>query len=241
MKIVCMIPARLNSSRFQRKILAPLGEVTLLGAVIDAAKKVKLFDDVVVAGCSDEVIELAKDHGARAYLTDPDLPNGTMRIISAIEDNNIEGDVFVNWQADEPFITEDVIMTLINDQVKADIWTLKKSIDAETAKDSNIVKVVSDVNGRALYFSRSVVPFARNNVDQYFKHIGLYAFSRSILNSIKKLTSTSLEQSESLEQLRWLENGISIQVTETKRDALGVDTAQDLKNAQKVASNQRLR
>ena len=128
-KIVCVIPARLNSSRMFEKVLRPLGPYTLLGQVIERAKQVDLFDQIVVAACSEKVQGVAADHGVDSVLTDPNLPNGTMRLISAVDQKNLDGDMFVNWQADEPFIKKEMIQQLISgfsSSVDADIWTLKK-------------------------------------------------------------------------------------------------------------------
>ncbi len=223
-----MIPARLDSKRFPRKIFANLGGKTLLGNVLEAAKKVKIFDEIIVAACSQEVIEICKEHGVKAVLTDPLLPNGTMRIISAIEKLGLVADVFVNWQADEPFITEEVIKTLLTGNLETDIWTLKKEIDKQEAFEPSIVKVVTDLCDKALYFSRSLIPYQRGESAKYYKHIGLYAFTKKALDKIKKTHPTPLEEAEVLEQLRWLENGLSIQVASTQEDVMGIDTEKDL-------------
>lgn len=231
MKIVCVIPARLNSTRFPRKVLALLGKKTLLGTVIEAAKNVSCFDEILVAGCSFEVVEEAKKHGVNAVITDPNLENGTMRIIEGIERAGIEGDLFVNWQADEPFITEDMINQLIDNNSIADIRTLKKEIDKEDGLESSIVKVVTDQSGKAMYFSRSLIPYQRSANPRYFKHIGLYAFTRQALKKIKVCKKTPLEEAEVLEQLRWMEHGLNIEVYETKFDVIGIDTRKDLEKA----------
>jgi 3-deoxy-manno-octulosonate cytidylyltransferase (CMP-KDO synthetase) len=221
-----MIPARLDSKRFPQKIFAKLGEKTLLGNVIEAAKKVSLFDGVYVACCSEQVVDEAKKHGVKGILTDPSLENGTLRIIDAIQKQGILGDLFVNWQGDEPFINEQMIMELISGT--GSIRTLKKKIDEEEAKNPSVVKVVTDNKGKALYFSRSPIPFIRGEKTPYFKHVGLYAFEYSALNKLKNLEPCILEKAEVLEQLRWLENGLSIEVMETLYDTKGIDTEKDL-------------
>ncbi len=228
MKIICMIPARADSKRFHRKIFAKIGDMSMLGHVITAAKKVSLFDEVVVAACGKEVRDLALEYGVRAVLTDPGLPNGSMRIIDAIHKEGIEGDLFVNWQADEPFITEDIIKTLLEGAEGIDILTLKKKIDKKEALEPSIVKVVTDLENKALYFSRSMIPFQREGEAIYYKHIGLYAFSKKAIVTIAGLKQTPLEVNESLEQLRWLENGLSIKVNVTESEVIGVDTESDL-------------
>lgn len=235
-KIICMIPARLDSKRFPNKLLAPLGAHTLLGNVIEAAKKVSLFEGIYVAGCGEAVASIAKEHGVHSILTDPDTPNGTMRIIEAIDKEGIAGDIFVNWQADEPFIDQAVIKSLLSGAKDVDIWTLKKKIKEQDSSESSIVKVVTDKRGKALYFSRAQIPFKRGITCNYYKHIGLYAFTKEALQQIKQLVKTPLEESEMLEQLRWLENGMKISVMEITKDAHGIDTKEDLLRAQKILS-----
>ncbi|MCH9621884.1 MAG: 3-deoxy-manno-octulosonate cytidylyltransferase [Chlamydiia bacterium] len=240
MKVICMIPARLDSSRFHRKIMAKLGDFTMLGQVIESAKKISLFDEIYVAACSKEVVDEANKHGIQAFLTEPDLPNGTMRIISAIQDNDIKGDIFVNLQADEPFVNEEVIKVLLNTKGESDIWTLKTKIGLKKAKEPSNVKVVTDRLGKALYFSRSIIPFPRNETENFYKHVGLYAFSEEAIKKIQNLNATPLEQAECLEQLRWIENGMSIRVSEVTTNLIGIDTKEDLKIAQRAIVNKDL-
>jgi len=227
-----MIPARADSKRFHHKIFAHIDDMPLLGHVITAAKKVFLFEEVIVAACSKEVMDLATRYGVRAVLTDPSAPNGTMRIIEAIKKEGIDGDFFVNWQADEPFITETLIHTLLQGADQADILTLKIKIDQKSALESSTVKVVTDLAGKALYFSRALIPFQREGEAVYYKHIGLYAFSKRAIAMIAGLEQTPLECNESLEQLRWLENGLSIKVNVTDNEVVSIDTENDLIQAQ---------
>ncbi|MCH9617414.1 MAG: 3-deoxy-manno-octulosonate cytidylyltransferase [Chlamydiia bacterium] len=231
MKIVCIIPARANSTRFPRKVFAMLGKHTLLGNVIERAKKVSLFDDIYVAACSEEVAQIARDHGVKVVTTDPMLENGTDRITAAIEKEAITGDIFVNWQADEPFINETMIKELLSNREGTDIWTLKKKIDKEEANEPSIVKVVTGYGSKALYFSRSLIPYQRGDAATYFQHIGLYAYTGQALDKIASFQKTPLETSEVLEQLRWLENGLQIRVNETSQVAIGIDIPEDLYKA----------
>jgi 3-deoxy-manno-octulosonate cytidylyltransferase (CMP-KDO synthetase) len=210
--------------------------MSLLGHVITAAKKVSLFDEVIVAACSKEVVDLATRYGARAILTEPSAPNGSMRIIEAIKKEGIDGDFFVNWQADEPFITETLIHTLLQGADQADILTLKIKIDQKSAIESSIVKVVTDLEGKALYFSRALIPFQREGEAVYYKHIGLYAFSKKATAIIAGLEQTPLEGNESLEQLRWLEHGLTIKVNITDNEVVSVDTENDLIQAKALMS-----
>jgi 3-deoxy-manno-octulosonate cytidylyltransferase (CMP-KDO synthetase) len=226
-----MIPARAASTRFPRKIFSMLGEHTLLGNVIEAAKKVSLFDDIYVAACSEEVAKIALDHGVKVVLTNPDLENGTERITTAIEKEAILGDIFVNWQADEPFINENMIKSLLAKREGTDVWTLKRRISQEESLEPSLVKVVTDTNGKALYFSRSQIPYQRGNTATYFQHIGLYAYTSKALKKITSFQKTPLETAEVLEQLRWLENGLQIQVNETSEVAIGIDIPEDLHKA----------
>ena len=236
MKIICMIPARLDSKRFPRKIFAKLNNRTLLGNVIEAAKRVEVFDDIYVAACSKQVADEAHSHGVKSVITDPRLENGTYRIIDAIEKEDIKGDLFVNWQADEPFITPSIISRLLEGADSSDILTLKQKIEGDDIFSPSVVKVVTNLEGRALYFSRSVIPYHRNVGGDYFKHIGLYGYTKDAFKKIKTLEKGVLETVEVLEQLRWLEHGLNIHVTEVEESVIGIDTKEDLELAEKMYS-----
>lgn len=232
-KITCIVPARLQSTRFPKKILAKIGGKTLLELVYEAAMQVKQFHQVYFAIDSKEAALVIDSFGGKYCMTPPSCPTGTNRIISFLESSDIQSDIWVNWQADEPFIHSAIIDDLLQgiDQ-GGDIWTLRKEISKEEAIDPNVVKVVVDKHDKALYFSRSVIPYDREGIlPTYYKHIGLYAYSTKALEQIKKWPVSSLAKSESLEQLTFLENGLSIHVYKTLYETLGIDTPQDLLKA----------
>lgn len=236
MKIVCVIPARLASSRFPRKVLALLGEKPLLQWVWEAATIVDLFDDIVFAIDALETARLIDSFKGKYYMTSPDCASGTDRLIELQEKELIEGDVWVNWQGDEPFIQLEMIENLLQSvkQENTDIWTLKKKLQkVEEIENPNIVKVVTDSKGQALYFSRSPIPYDRDSLNNapYYKHIGIYAYKDKALRSIASFSPSPLECAEKLEQLRFLENGLKIQVHETTHETLGIDTLEDLASA----------
>lgn len=240
-KITCVIPARLQSSRFPRKILAHLGGKPLIQRVWEAAQTVDLFDAVIVAVDSQETLEIVQSFGGCAVMTSPDCISGTARLAELKSRGLLEGDIFVNWQGDEPFINktmiDDLLQSVEND--KADIWTLKKRItDPKQALSPNFAKVVCDHEGLALYFSRSQIPFYRDIREEekqiYFKHVGIYAFTRDALDKLHLLPSSDLEEAEMLEQLSFLYHGMKIRVHETKHEVLGVDLPDQLTEAEKI-------
>ena len=233
MKITCVIPARLMSTRLPKKMLMPLSGKPLLQWVIEAAKRVSSFDAVVVATDHPEVGAIAQTLNVPFFLTSPECLSGTDRLIELQKNGKVKSDIWVNWQGDEPFITPEMIDQLLQ-SIHSDeegIWTLcKRIVDEESLRSPHIVKVVRDEKGRALYFSRSLIPHYReNNLEKiYYKHIGLYAFSNKALTQIGACAPTYLEESEKLEQLRFLSHGLSIKAHETFEDPIGIDTAKDL-------------
>jgi len=231
MKIVCVIPARLASSRFPRKVLATLGDKPLLQWVWEAANDTKAFDEIAFAIDHPETARLIEQFGGKYFMTSPNHPSGTDRLVELQKTGQLAGDIWVNWQADEPFINREMIDDLLQTAPKQayDLYTLKKALDGQV-DDPHTVKVVSDLNGRALYFSRAPIPYCRSDGPVY-KHIGIYAFTDAALTKVGAFAPTPLEKAEHLEQLRFLENGLTIQVHETQRDTLGIDTPQDLAEA----------
>lgn len=228
-RIVCVIPARLKSSRLPEKVLASIAGKPMLERVYDAAVRCSLFDDVVFAVDAKVTKTLVESFGAKAYMTPTECSSGTMRLISLLD--KIDADIYVNWQADEPFINEKMIEALLQDVQKGSIWTLKTPL--QDASDPHVVKVVTDKTGKALYFSREPIP----HNGPYYKHIGIYAYSRLALEKIATLPPSNLQMSESLEQLSFLENGLSLKVHETLSDTLGIDVLEDLKLAEQKFSN----
>lgn len=230
-RVICVIPARLASVRFPRKMLAPLMGKPLLQWAYEGACRVSLFDKVVIAVDSQELYEVARSFGAEVYLTSPDCASGTDRLVELQKNQKLHGDIWVNWQGDEPFLTEKTIQTLLQSR-EGEIWTLKKKITKEEEICSpHVVKVVCDAKGKALYFSRSPIPSGKKNV---YKHVGLYAFSHAALEKIGSLSPCELEEEERLEQLRFLFHAIGIQVHETEEEIFGIDTPKQLVIAEQL-------
>ncbi len=231
-KIVGVIPARLDSQRLPGKVLRKILKKAMVQWVYERARKSPLLNDLFVATDSEEVRSYCADQGITVMMTGRHT-SGTDRLHEVME--RTEGEIYVNIQGDEPTIRPDHIELLLRPilQKKSEVTTLKVAMDAQSAQDPDIVKVVTDNHGRALYFSRFPIPFDRNaqGRSQFYKHIGLYGFTRSALDLFHRLPQSSLELTEKLEQLRYLENGIPIQVSETLYDTIGVDTEADLKKA----------
>lgn len=244
-RIVCVIPARLKSTRFPKKMLSILGGKPLLERVWNAAHKVSYFDEVVFAIDAEETAELLNSFGAKWHMTSVDCLTGTDRLIELMQRKVLEADIWVNWQGDEPFITEQMIADLLQSvEDPADVWTLKKKMSSVDAPNPHIAKVVSDEEGFALYFSRSPIPYYRDFIPEedkvFYKHIGMYAFSKEGLAKIAKLKAAPLELKEQLEQLRFLSNGLRIRVHETQVETLGIDLPEHLAQAEIFISEKAL-
>lgn len=231
MKVVAVIPARLASTRFPKKVLAKIGGKSMLERVYLAALKCPEFSDIYFAIDSEESAKEVERFGAKWVMTSLSCPTGTHRVIEFVEKVKIKADVFVNWQADEPLISSQMITDLLQgiNLKKEAIWTLKKEAKKEEVQNPNVVKVVTDFSGKALYFSRSQIPYDRDGVGaKIYKHIGLYAYTLEALLKIKTLPYSPLSEIEKLEQLAFLENGLSIHVHETLHESIGIDTKEDL-------------
>jgi 3-deoxy-manno-octulosonate cytidylyltransferase (CMP-KDO synthetase) len=237
MKIIAVIPARYASTRFPAKLMQDLGGKTVITRTYEAAVNTKLFDDVFVVTDSDLIFNEIVSEGGKAIMSIKEHESGSDRIAEAIE--NLDVDVVVNVQGDEPFINkeplEKVIEVFKKDlDKKVDLASLMREItDWEAIENPNNVKVIVDQNGMALYFSRSVIPYPREkNVGvRYFQHIGIYAFRKQALLDFYHLPMKSLEASEKLEQLRYLEYGKKIKMVETNHVGIGIDTPEDLEKA----------
>ena len=240
MKVIAVIPARYASTRFPAKLMQDLGGKTVILRTYEAAIDTHLFDDVFVVTDSDLIYKEIVSHGGKAIMSVKEHESGSDRIAEAIA--NINVDIVVNVQGDEPFIDkeplEKVIEVFRNDiDNKVDLASLMREITNEDdIQNPNNVKVVVDQNGFALYFSRSVIPYPREkNVGvRYMQHIGIYAFRKQALMDFYKLPMKSLEASEKLEQLRYLEYGKSIKMVETINVGIGIDTKEDLEKARKM-------
>ena len=227
-----IIPARLASTRFPGKILANIHGLPM---VIATAKRVQNLDDVAIAADTEEVVKLAFDYGFKAILTSQDHQSGTDRINEAASKLNLsENEIIVNVQADEPFIEEAVVKSVIERAKRTDamITSACKKIDLLHVKDSNLVKVILDTNKNAIYFSRSVIPYDREGgFEDYFGHIGLYAFRKKALETFCALPYAPLEHIEKLEQLRAIYHGYTIAMVEVESQSFGIDTKEDLERA----------
>ncbi|HPX10427.1 MAG TPA: 3-deoxy-manno-octulosonate cytidylyltransferase [Candidatus Cloacimonas sp.] len=231
MKAVAIIPARYHSTRFPGKALAKLLNKPLIQWVWEAVNNSNLFDQVMVATDSVKIKEAVDNFGGIAILTSKEHQSGTDRIAEVAE--SLDSDIIVNVQGDEPLINQKVLFPLL--QVMQDtslpIASLMTPIkDLSLLSNPNLVKVVVDNDSNALYFSRSVIPYNRDNIhfEDYWQHIGVYAYRRNALMRLVKLPSGKLEQAEKLEQLRALENGIPIKMIKTEYNGIGVDTPEDL-------------
>jgi 3-deoxy-manno-octulosonate cytidylyltransferase (CMP-KDO synthetase) len=229
MKAIAVIPARLASTRLPRKMLREIAGKPLIGVVYEAVRSSPLLADVIVATDSEEIMDACRRHGWNAQLTSANHRSGTERVheVSGHE----PADVYVNVQGDEPMVRAEQLATLLGvmENAQAQVGTVMTPAAEVDIKNPNAVKVVTDLSGRALYFSRATIPFDRDGGrPRYFKHLGLYAYRKPVLDRFVTLSESSLEKSERLEQLRFLENGIPIFVGETPHDSVGVDTEEDL-------------
>jgi len=230
MDAVAVIPARLASTRMPRKVLAPIHSRPMLAWVYEGARRSPLLRDVIVATDSEEVMDLCRRQGWAAQLTSTDCRNGTERVQEV--SRSVAAEVFVTVQGDEPLVRAEHIAELLRVMQPAvvQVGTLKTPLASHDLENPNAVKVVTDCQDRALYFSRAAIPFDRDRIVgvRYFKHLGLYAYRQPALDRFVELGESSLERVERLEQLRFLENGIAIYVGETPFDTIGVDTEADL-------------
>jgi 3-deoxy-manno-octulosonate cytidylyltransferase (CMP-KDO synthetase) len=229
MKAIAVIPARLASTRLPRKMLREIAGKPLLGLVYEAVRTSPLLAEVIVATDSTEIADVCREHGWQVRMTSTAHRSGTERVHEV--SNLVSADVYINVQGDEPLTRAEHIATLLDVMKNPDVQvgTLMTPAAGVDISNPNAVKLVADANGRALYFSRATIPFDRDGArPRYFKHLGLYAYRKSALDRFVTLSESSLEKSERLEQLRFLENGMPIFVGETPYDSVGVDTEEDL-------------
>ena len=247
MKFIGLIPARYTSTRFPGKPLALLNGKPVIQHVYEQATKV--LDAVYVATDDERIYNKVLAFGGKAVMTSTEHHSGTDRIEEALEKVGGDFDVVVNIQGDEPFIAQSQIETLCQCFVDkaTQIATLGKPFECiEAAENPNSPKIVVDNRGYALYFSRSIIPFVRGTERQdwlskypFLKHLGIYAYRTNVLKEITKLPQSSLELAESLEQLRWLQNGYRIKVGLTDVETVGIDTPDDLQRAEEFIRNRR--
>jgi 3-deoxy-manno-octulosonate cytidylyltransferase (CMP-KDO synthetase) len=240
MKVIAVIPARYASTRFPAKLMQDLGGKTVITRTYEAAINTNLFDDVFVVTDSDLIFNEIVSQGGKAIMSIKEHESGSDRIAEAV--SNLDVDIVINIQGDEPFIDKDSLAKLIqvyktDSKGEVDLASLMREITAiQDIENPNNVKVVVDQSGFALYFSRSVIPYPREkNVGvRYMQHVGIYAFRKQALMDFYSLPMKSLEASEKLEQLRYLEFGKRIKMVETNHVGIGIDTPEDLEKARRL-------
>lgn len=233
--VLGVIPARLESTRLPRKPLRLICGHPMIAWVYHRARQASSLDRLLVATDSEEILDYCRGAGIPTEMTSSAHRSGTDRIVEVM--GREPADIYVNIQGDEPMVTAEHIELMVRpfrESPTTQVSTLKVAMSAEEARNPNNVKVVTDSSGRALYFSRSLIPHDRDGTGQvqYFKHLGLYAYSTAALRRFQSLAPSPLEQHEKLEQLRLLENGVPIQVVETPQDTIGVDTEEDLRRVE---------
>ena len=240
MKALCIIPARYASTRLPGKPLKDICGKPMICRVYERAKLAKSVDEVIVATDDERILRAVESNNGRAMMTRPDHKTGTDRL-AEVAAKFPDVDIIVNVQGDEPLIEAGLIDELIAqfDDENLQMATVAVELDdEEEMKNPNNVKVVIDKKNNALYFSRSLIPYPRNlGKSKVFKHIGIYAYRRNFLLDYAKMPSTPLEESESLEQLRALENGYKIRVIKSDCKFIGVDTEEDLKRVNEIWHN----
>lgn len=246
-KIIGIIPARLASTRLERKLLQDICGKSVLQRTYESVLQSRIFDEVLIAADHEELISHATSFGADAIMTSTSHQSGTDRIAELASKYQAR-DIIINIQGDEPFISKEHLTTIVGlFNTTIEIASLYTKIEStEELHQNSVVKLCFDLNYFALFFSRHPIPYLRNSATQnwlehynYYRHIGIYGFRNETLQKITKLKISSLEKAESLEQLRWLENGYKIKMGEVKEKCIGIDTEMDLVNARKLIVNSR--
>ena len=245
MKVYGIIPSRFGSSRFPGKPLAMIAGKPLVAWVVEAVKKAKSLDEVLVATDDERIVAAVEQYGGKAVMTPSELPSGTDRIACAAGDF-ADDDILVNIQGDEPLIDPALIDRLVGKLTQDSRWSMATAVTPISASSDfaakSVVKVVLDRDGGAMYFSRAPIPCDRDNEPDmssglYVRHLGIYAYKVSVLEKITTLPQSPMEKAESLEQLRWLENGYKIRVGVTDIETVGIDTPEDLERAKDFAAS----
>jgi len=244
-KVIGVIPARFGSSRFPGKVLKIIAGKPMIQWVYEQANKSQLLDELFVAVDNENVLKCVEGFGGKAVMTKGDHQSGTDRIAEAVED--IEADIVVNIQGDQPLLDAKMIDEAVQpllEETSVQMSTIKTKICEEDYLDPAVVKVVVDENDYALYFSRSLIPYSRDEADvNIYEHVGLYVYRKDFLLEISKLPQSYLEKIEMLEQLRVLEKGYRMKVVETKSDdaaGVSVDTPEDLAKVEKLIKEMNL-
>ena len=236
---IAIIPARLASTRLPRKILRQINGRPMLAFVYGATRACAALQDVIVATDSEEVASVCRDNDWSVRMTSPTHRSGTDRVHEVAQ--LVDADVYINVQGDEPLARREhleVLLQLMVDET-IEVGTLKTPCAAEDIDNPNAVKVVTALDGRALYFSRATVPFDRDRTGSvpYFKHLGFYAYRKAALDAFCTWPESQLERNEKLEQLRFLDHGVPIHVAVTPFDTIGVDAEEDLQRVQKILAS----
>lgn len=246
MKIIAMIPARYGATRFPGKLMSDLGGKPVIVRTYEATVATNLFDDVYVVADNDTIIDVIKKYGGKTIKSIKEHECGTDRIAEAVE--NLDIDIVVNVQGDEPFVMKEPLQKVLNvfkgdDTKQIDLASLMKELtDWKDITDPNNVKVIVDQNDFAMYFSRSPIPYPRDkdfNL-KYFKHIGIYAFRKKAILDFYKLPMRYLEAAEKIEGIRFLEYGKKIKMVEIGFMGAGIDTPEDLVKANKLLKNEKM-
>ena len=240
MRTLGVIPARWGSTRFEGKVLAVIQGKPMIQHVWESAKKCRRLSDVLIACDDKRILDAAAAFGATAVMTSPKHTSGTDRIAEAVR--SLKADIVVNIQGDEPLIQpkviDDLVLGLQRDRTCVMATVIKAIENPKDLSNPNVVKVVVDIDGTAIYFSRSCIPYDRDQKAfgqvPYYKHLGLYAYRKDFLMQFNKLPKSLLERTEHLEQLRVLEAGFKIKTVETDIETIGVDTPEDLVRVAKV-------
>ena len=239
MKTIAVIPARFAATRFPGKLMKKIGDKTIIRMVYENAVESGIFNQVLVVTDSEVIFKEIQSLGGFVKMSGGEHASGSDRIAEAIVDLDV--DVVMNIQGDEPFIKKEPLSDLLGcfkDESVCVASLMKKIVEDEEVNNPNMVKVVCNTANEALYFSRSAIPFKRNTQTKlpYFKHIGVYAFKKKTLLEFTKWPQGELEQTEMLEQLRYLENGVSIKMVETSFSSIGIDTQDDYEKAKEFYS-----
>lgn len=238
MKILCVIPSRLQSTRLPRKPLLPIQGKPMIQWTYENAARCQRMDEIIVATDSHEIAAVIQHIGGKVAMTDPALPNGSTRV-AAVAAAHPDADVIINLQGDEPFVQPQMLDALVAPYLageRPEMTTLAYPLAKEHHADPGIVKVITDLHGNALYFSRAPIPYFRTTQTvPVFHHMGLYAFTREFLQQYTALAETPLEKAECLEQLRVLEHGYKIRVCLTQEKTLEVNTEAEYFAAQEFS------
>lgn len=246
MSIIGIIPARFASSRFPGKPLAQINGKTMLQRVVEQAKKVNSLSEIIVATDDKRIVDHCKEIHVNCVMTNSNHQSGTDRCFEAFKLSASNANYIINIQGDEPFLHPDQINSLVK-ACDGDAQLITQMIKCNSHSvlfDTGEVKIVLNENNEALYFSRSIIPFIKNEAEEnwhvkhdYYRHVGMYAYRSDILEQISKLPVSSLEKAESLEQLRWLQHGLKIKCVITAHDSHCIDTPEDIEKVLKLLSN----